>query len=784
MVLATTAQTVAVLLLAIKLAPAAGLSSFCKFAAVAVVLDLMAFFVFLAPALAVNLRPLGLQDSVDKDQQSRALREGSLPASRKYPEKKYQIKVHEHRRSDIKRLSANLLTTIGLTCFVCVHFIDNYALPIGHGAQSDTMSTRRPYSPDHLPTEPSDIVTWLQAQSSRTLRELVEATMPHSTSFVAKVQAPLLVVTDAAARAQSVPNTDTNGNRPVGSRLALSVFLMILLSIWAVRFGDRGRAGHKVAEGDERNGDVMLVRCLPAHHELDIFLLAPCPRRFLVSVGFDRKVQLWNLEASAPRSTLIATPSDEACPVGWPVSLVAIDDHAEWLAICSRVGRVALWNRRTERFGQTVTVERGERVVACSFVAVPNSPGINRHKAGFLASTRLIVILRSGQLLDLDVDGAETITTHKTCDGPVQSVHVSSTATGGRSHVPNLRLIIVTRHHSVFVSIKREGWWMTRPLRITAIPPLRSPHSSPESGQSQATCFAVVESLRGVALLHNEEAGVLHLVDMLSDALIYTFRRRVAPHHASLRAIHTPARQCVFCGSTAVTSFSVAFTENVGLNPSGSAFTMVTVEATVPTRSTMCLRSERDTRERRCVGFGAGVESTHRMDNPGSWETTGANTVGGVRRLHLGRDQSLYQPYSATATPSTSGAYVRWSKQDSKSPPDSRWRLMSSTTREDHGSDCWEAWTMTARGLIVTQRVSAASLGLVVDTPGPVCRLARNAVAVGVANAIIVVQLGSRLRDDDDSIGEGAESIPTHGRLARRSSGIGKAPNWRLNGTH
>ena len=108
----------------------------------------MAFFVFLAPDLAVNLRHLGSQDSIDKDQQSLPLPEGLLPASRKYPEKKYQIKDVEHRRSDIKRLSANLMTTIGLMCFVGVHFIDSYALPIGHGAQPDTMATRRPYSPE------------------------------------------------------------------------------------------------------------------------------------------------------------------------------------------------------------------------------------------------------------------------------------------------------------------------------------------------------------------------------------------------------------------------------------------------------------------------------------------------------------------------------------------------------------------------------------------------------------------------------------------------------------
>ena len=78
---------------------------------------------------------------------------------------------------------------------------------------------------------------------------------------------------------------------------------------------------------------------------------------------------------------------------------------------------------------------------------------------------------------------------------------------------------------------------------------------------------------------------------------------------------------------------------------------------------------------------------------------------------------------------------------------------------------------MTARGITSTHELTT---GLPAEASGPVCRLAQNAIAVGLADVIVLVQFGGQLHDDDS--GDGTSSRPTHGKLSRQSSRIGKAP--------
>jgi hypothetical protein len=169
----------------------------------------------------------------------------------------------------------------------------------------------------------------------------------------------------------------------------------------------------------------------------------------------------------------------------------------------------------------------------------------------------------------------------------------------------------------------------------------------------------------------------------------------------------------------------------------------------------ICLRSERDVRERRCMGFSSGQESTYSMAEPGSWEASGANGVAGVRRV---MSSSIVQTQRHAQS---TGLWRR----------DVKCRSSQGGGGGGTKQYRWEAWTMTAQGEINTHELTT---GLLAVSPGPVCRVGQNGIGVGLADRIVLLQFGKQLRDDDGA--DGATDAPTHGKLAKRRSRSGIIP--------
>lgn len=190
-------------------------------------------------------------------------------------------------------------------------------------------------------------------------------------------------------------------------------------------------------------------------------------------------------------------------------------------------------------------------------------------------------------------------------------------------------------------------------------------------------------------------------------------------------------------------SFSIAYSE--GLDGS---FTMVTLSAeqNVQLRTSLiCLRAERDVRERRCIGFQGGTQKTYTMQHAGVWEATRANGVGGVR--HKRPDpQKIFETFTRNGT---------------------LFRRKAELTQKDQkpNEGAWEAWTMTSTGII---NVHALTVGPFTNRAGPMCSVGRNAIAVGLAENIVLVQFGNQLHNDDDD-DDAALRKPPRTRLAGRS---------------
>jgi hypothetical protein len=150
----------------------------------------------------------------------------------------------------------------------------------------------------------------------------------------------------------------------------------------------------------------------------------------------------------------------------------------------------------------------------------------------------------------------------------------------------------------------------------------------------------------------------------------------------------------------------------------------------------ICLRAERDLREKRCAGFEKAIEKTYRTEMAGAWDATLSNSVAGIREgLHESSKSG-----KAKAAVGRNGMLRRKSPQP---------RSADLTPGEDH----WEAWAMFPTGEVVTSPMGESESepsSLIVTRAGPTCSIGRKSVAVGFGTSVKLVLLGNELYDDGD----------------------------------
>jgi len=157
----------------------------------------------------------------------------------------------------------------------------------------------------------------------------------------------------------------------------------------------------------------------------------------------------------------------------------------------------------------------------------------------------------------------------------------------------------------------------------------------------------------------------------------------------------------------------------------------------------ICLRAERDRRERKCTGFESVVETTHWLDNVEGWEPTSLNLVAGVRRREVSLDDQSSDDYES---PMHCGPSLRRRKKPEKK------NLRCSDDEEDE----WEAWTMDACGVVTSYPLhdsadpDSRGDGLLVSRAGPVTKVGQRSVAVGFGNNIKLLLLGVERYEDED----------------------------------
>jgi hypothetical protein len=176
----------------------------------------------------------------------------------------------------------------------------------------------------------------------------------------------------------------------------------------------------------------------------------------------------------------------------WPAAAIAVDDKAEWIAICSKLGGISLWNIKLQCFRRSVVLSHDSRIVSCFFT--PSS-----HQGGLRPATSLLIIFASGLLVDIDVETGAVLR-HQISTNPIRSSHISS-----HRRLP-LRLITISEGEKINITVKRDHSWTSQVLQFS-IPILKSP---------ARLRFTVIPDLRMVGLVLNVDTHQLHLIDFLS----------------------------------------------------------------------------------------------------------------------------------------------------------------------------------------------------------------------------------------------------------------------------
>ncbi|KAI9763397.1 MAG: hypothetical protein M1835_007821, partial [Candelina submexicana] len=693
--LAAAAQNLFILWLLSKVV-SPGVAAFCTFAAVAVVFDFLFHLIFFVAVLSVDVQRLELQDCLDKA----------------------DTNVSSTRLSDSGRetwggalvggklpFSTRVAGTAIVICSVTTlnwHFLEDEKL-----TQSpfrllqlpfSSRVTSRSKSPSILAQSINQARTptaWLKLQDHNTAREAIRVVKPQAHSFVARVYDPLVFVLQGADRSGNQDSTRRllaatlrlvrEHSFPFALALVLSIAAVTLLMnylLWIELAGSPDETG-----SDESQ---LSVITLFKGHTLDVVMLQSSAKGILASVGLDRSICIWTLNIGKVGFDRRILRTDSSIRSLWPIVAVAVGPCGQWLAICSISGNISLYSLRENRFTQYAKVDLANQQPRGLFL-VPSSQN----------ERSILVILPNGRMTAIII-GSSTPDDVQICKTPLLVSRIA--------YIPKTpaKIVALSKAGCLHLVSKNKDGWISEGKDPFA------PITPSNGGSLSATTIVPISILNMVLLVRSCE---IDLIDLKTTSLVRTFQTgEVKPQ--TVRALHSPHRQCLSCGALCVGSFSIVYTELQTQNCIMHTFTSRKKGALI------CLHIQAKGQRERCAGFECATESLHWIENVSVWEATDINTVIGVRkRSTLGSDP----PDGTTRTTqvSASGIFrrIRGPKQPQASPP---------TPEPD---DEWEAWSLSASGDIHTTSLLPpneqgvnVNEQLFVSKPGPICKLGARSV--------------------------------------------------------
>lgn len=396
--LATSIQNCAILV-ALSCVVSPGVSEFCIFAAVAIVLDTFYLSTFFLSVLSVDVRRMELGDALAKESMRRN-RNSNQSRNSSWVKRILEGKI---------ALSTRVAGTIVVLGFVFIaqsHFFGDgdisRRLSQLYGGRSLEPGISSPSKTSllneiHQARSPT---SWLLLQDHDAAHEIIRIIKPSAYSYIARVYEPLVFVKKGSNR---VPRMKESILSPavldfINHQLTALVFIDFLVVFLLRRLTTYLLPDDKAKReglGDPSEEPSLEVTTLSGGHSLDIAMLAYSSGGYAVSVGLDRKICLWDLN-NENRCHTISDPERDV-GIKFPVLAIAIDEDSDWLAILSS-DAVTFWNIATNGRGPIVAIETFNQKPTAFFLEPSSSSDIPRP----------VIVWKDGTVVDLEPTSGES----------------------------------------------------------------------------------------------------------------------------------------------------------------------------------------------------------------------------------------------------------------------------------------------------------------------------------------------------------------------------------------
>ncbi|KAH8821840.1 sterol-sensing domain of SREBP cleavage-activation-domain-containing protein, partial [Xylogone sp. PMI_703] len=727
-----------------------GVVAFCTFAAIAITFDFFYLLTFFVAVLSIDIRRTELSDSLSKSASSRT---HSRPEQRppSPPLWKSQTWIDLILKGD-GPISTRIAGTLVMVSFVLMaqwHFFEDES--IYHIARrlsrkgnihhlTEALAT--PFSPEI--NQAQTPTSWLEMQDHETAHEIIQAIKPSAHSFIARVYDPLVFVSTGADRTPTecgvqpfLPAAYDFTKHQLVPFMVIVTFLVCAVALlmhyllWV----------ESEEEPSDRHKDkpLLSLMALSNGHHLDVVLLAASNTGLVVSVGLDRRICIWDIR-DATNSYLVDDPDSNIDP--FPVIAMAIDDDSNWLALLSSRNEVCLWNIPERRWGPTLSVSLNGRTPLSFFFSYDPAELIDP----------VVVVRPSGVMTEMHIEDGQSVDMQLCKSRLVSARPQALSVIDGVQPWPII--LTASKHGCVHVVSHKESGWLSDGLHI----------QSPE-GSREISAVVPLPALHSFLAVGK---NTVDLIDVLTHKVTHTFDTQPMKPE-SLRCFHSTRRRPQ-CGSVGLASLSIAYTNSVTGN--------CVLQSYLPEREgdTICFRDPERPGSKTCCLWRDTVEQIYTMEEPGSWEAVQAGYIIGVRKR-------TYPTPSKDTLHITQGNGFKTSGLRRRSSPNSPatytqpYMQLSSQRQVAQ----WEIWALSSKGERYSTPIREEGLGqgdvngiggLLASNPGPLVKVGRGSIAVGIGNVVHLVTVGNERFDGNDEIG--ADEVLGAVSYRRKKSAIGK----------
>ncbi|KAK9465533.1 sterol-sensing domain of SREBP cleavage-activation-domain-containing protein [Lipomyces arxii] len=648
---------------------AAPVRQFCFFSIVAIVIDFFLHMTYFMAVLSIDVRRLELEDLIstsrtpsietdDSDEEEELIKVG------------ISWNLFPKVAAFFSQGNVPTTTTAGtvlLGCYILLMQI-HYAGDVDYMSivrilrwkNSDAGRTTSAINYTAVPASEWVALRWLQVHEHLIGDDVFATLLPERSSFAIQFYAPdtftLKSATEGVAKSVS---TSAAGYfvrfMAVISVVALTTALLLEYMLRNVR--DEHTSDLKI-----NSNPVFVTKDLSGYHSLDVVRLATCTTGTVASVGLDHKLLLWQVNSRRRHApTKVPLPAD-----AWPVTNVELDSDGRFLAVCTRIAAA--------RFTWQVKLSGLINTAPCAVLF------LTEKVPGMVTKVNMVIVGRNGVLYQIATDSGGAVFEHRISDVPLVAAKTLFTP-----RLPK-RIVSCSREGFVTITMLVRTTWMThnldlRPSVIIAM----EQQSLPVEEQAERVKARELPSLiplPQIGMVLRARGIYVDMIDVQTGTIVKEFQ--VAPYRrGTLRAFHDQPQHCPFCGCSTVGTLCILYSEK-----ETGRLVMHSFVNSNKARRNICLRVERDPREKRCIGFEGVTERQHWLEDAAGWEVTDINIVMGIRRKKVLESELV----GGEIKDERAGLRARRRRGVSEHVP----KLFAKPDDE------WEGWTMSMDGTVAT----------------------------------------------------------------------------------